>query len=254
MMKQLFSLLGLIFILVSCSSDNEDIKLAEQNTLERYLAKYTELETDILIACAASELESTADHGISVFFYPFHGAQEYSYFESSNADINPDNFSKYIKKEGTTNPMFNGYLRFYPKPESEKERWVILTYLTDGKIHVCDPILLKQNTKPTIYNIDLLDIDLTNTTEPIFSWEDDMDEENIIYFQVISDDEGNLISGTYTYDKHWQFYNLSNVVLNIKEQDPPQVLHENRTYMFTLMGVSEDNWVNLVIMKEFETK
>jgi hypothetical protein len=63
-----------------------------------------------------------------------------------------------------------------------------------------------------------------------------------------------LISGTYTYDKFWLFYELSNVVLNIKVQDPPPVLHPNRKYTFTVMGVSENNWVNLIGEKTFITE
>lgn len=68
---------------------------------------------------------------------------------------------------------------------------------------------------------------------------------------MVSDAAGNLISGTYTEQKHFQFYNLSNVVMNIHDVRPPPTLQTNATYTFTLMGVSEDNWVNLMAMKPF---
>jgi len=45
----------------------------------------------------------------------------------------------------------------------------------------------------------------------------------------------------------------SNVVLNIREQNPYPDLHSNSSYFFTLMGVSEDNWVSLIGEKEFLT-
>ena len=88
---------------------------------------------------------------------------------------------------------------------------------------------------------------------PKFVWEDNAVGDNAIYFQVISDDQNNLISGTYTYDNYFQFYDLENVVLNITTQTP-QPLTLNQEYNFTLMDVSEDNWVNWVVLKTFEAK
>jgi len=58
------------------------------------------------------------------------------------------------------------------------------------------------------------------------------------------------LSGTYTFEQHFSYYVLDNVVLNITEETPP-VLETATPYNFTLMGVSEDNWVNLFIQKSF---
>ena len=49
----------------------------------------------------------------------------------------------------------------------------------------------------------------------------------------------------------FQYYKLDNVVLNVTRETPP-ALQLGMNYGFTLMGVSEDNWVNLVIEKNFE--
>jgi len=252
-MKKIFLVILVALIVMSCKKDNDDVNPVPAATLQTYIDENSNLEQEILIACAASEPESNTDFDISVFFYPYHGAQDYRYFESASADIDEYDFTNYKEIEWETLPVFNGYLRRFPHPGYNDERWGIVTYLTDGRLHVCDPIRLKQITKPILYAPEKLEIDISTPTEPEFSWEDDNDPENIIYFQVVSDSAGNLISGTYTYDKHWKFYDLSNVVLNIKEQDPSQVLHPNRTYNFTLMGVSEDNWVNLVCEKSFIT-
>ena len=89
---------------------------------------------------------------------------------------------------------------------------------------------------------------------PEFTWQDGAIVENVIYFQVIQDDRGDLLSGTYTFDKHFKFYDLSNVVLNIRDLQPAPVLEEGRSYKFIMMGVSEDNWVNLVMEKDFQAK
>ena len=81
-------------------------------------------------------------------------------------------------------------------------------------------------------------------------WEDNPFGDNAIYFQVVSDESDNLLSGTYTYENQFQYYNTNNVVLNVTTKTPPNlVLSEN--YNFTVMDVSLDNWVNWVIEKPF---
>lgn len=241
-------------VIYACQKSEDNGNIVPVQSLQTFVSQYDHLEREILIACAASEPATNKDFSISVYFYPYPGAQDYKYFESVSVDIDPGDFNQYKPIDWQTLPVFNGYLRRYPHPGSTEERWSILTYFTDGKLHICDPIRLKQEVKPTLYAPEKVQIDLTTSTEPLFSWEADTDPENIIYFQVVSDSLGNLISGTYTYDKAWRFYDLSNVVLNIKEQDPPQILHPNKTYNFTLMGVSEDNWVNLICEKSFITQ
>ena len=88
---------------------------------------------------------------------------------------------------------------------------------------------------------------------PTFKWVDGSIKENVIYFQVISDEANNLISGTYTYEKEFTFYDLSNVVFNITDPNTNPELQPNSDYKITLMGVSEDNWVNLYMEEEFST-
>jgi len=127
----------------------------------------------------------------------------------------------------------------------------VVTYRTPGMLHTCTPIRQKTTIKPTEVNSELAAV-VENGVNPIFNWEDGIIKESVIYFQIISDEENNLISGTYTIEKEFTFYDLSNVVLNITPTDTP-VLEPNRNYKFTMMGVSEDNWVNLFIEKDFST-
>ena len=93
-------------------------------------------------------------------------------------------------------------------------------------------------------------MDLSDKLKPKFSWDDGRIKENAIYFQVISDDEGNLLSGTYTTDKHFTYQDSSNVVFDINRTWPSDLI-AGEDYNFTLMAVSLDNWVNLVIQKSF---
>lgn len=254
-MNKYFLLLLVVLALASCKTDEEILEPLNKNTLEYYVSQNTDRDTAMLIACAASELPTNIDFRNSMFFYPEEGTFEYKYFESTALDIIPEDFSKYELTDLTeTLPVFNGYLRRFPHQGVNEERWAIITYKSDGSLHICDPIRIKEHSKPTIYAPELIEIDLTIPTEPVFSWEADTIQDNIIYFQVVSDSLGNLISGTYTYDKFWKFYDLSNVVLNIHDITPHPVLQPHTKYTFTLMGVSEDNWVHLAGQKEFVTE
>ena len=84
---------------------------------------------------------------------------------------------------------------------------------------------------------------------PKFSWINNQFGDNAIYFQVVSDAQNNLLSGTYTVENEFQYYNTSNVVLNITTEEPP-LLSIGALYNFTLMDVSTDNWVNLFILNK----
>ena len=237
-----------IIALASCTKE----KFGQ--TLEDYLAENAGLERTDLIACAAGseeEWDSEGTYPTSVFFYPIEGASDFRYFETKKLKDSLD-FSTYRQKELTDDPVFNGYLWKFNNTEFKGERMGIVTYKTPGKMHVCKPIRLKTNEKPTEQTTQVLTI-TENGVTPMFEWMDGITPENAIYFQVISDLNGNLISGTYTFEKNFTFYNLDNVVINIRDIDPAPELEPNTEYRFTLMAVSRDNWVNLVAETTFNT-
>lgn len=225
---------------------------------EKILADYIELNRSLevadLVACAAGQedgfLESAAEP-TDVFFYPIEGATDFRYFEAESIADSMD-FSQYIEKSLVDEPIFNGYLWKFNNLPFSGEKMGVVTYKSPGKLHVCTPIRLKTNVKPTEINPDLLEV-MEDGVNPSFRWEDGAIKENVIYFQVISDLDGNLISGTYTVEKEFTFYDLSNVVFNITDPSATPTLEVNKNYKFTLMGVSEDNWVNLFFEKEFST-
>lgn len=226
----------LYFLVASCDTDDNAEFL--KTTLETALTN-REFVIDNVIACAASNENLNT---ISVFLYPREGVANISFYETTDTTTDKNDFSTYIKGEGELIDVFNGYLLKYEiAPENEK--WVIVTFEEEGKIHLSNPIRLKQSTKPTEYLPENVMV-LENSSMPIFTWQDGMFNDSKIYFHVISDENGNLLSGTYTFDQMFQFYNLENVVLNITEQEPPD-LEIGSDYGFTLLAVSEDNWVNL---------
>ncbi len=237
-------------LILACKDEPE---VLNEQILANYLELNASLEMEELVACAGGKAEGLLGDSTmptDIFFYPVEGATDFRYFETSRVEDYND-FSKYVEKTLESEPVFNGYLWKFNRAPFVGELFGIVTYKTPGNIHVCNPIRLKTNVKPTEVNSELVSIQ-ANGVNPTFNWSDGIIDENNIYFQVISDMENYLISGTYTTEKNFTFYDLSNVVFNITRTTPE--LEENKNYKFTMMAVSEDNWVNLIIEKEFSTE
>ena len=226
--------------LLSCSEDNDDVL--------QTLATYTQglvIEMGAVIACAASD-KNTGD--ILVFFYPEFTASDIRFYETNNTQVDENDFKNYTRNLLNAEPFFKGYLGKFTQSASN-EKWIIITFKLDGEIKFSNPIRSKQISKPSVWNAEVV-INQSQSGMPIFNWANNPVGDNAIYFLVVSDENDNLLSGTYTYENQFQYYNTSNVVLNITSQTPPDlVLSEN--YNFTLMDVSLDNWVNWVIQKQF---
>lgn len=244
-MKNIFGLIFfLLMMLSSCSNDNEDLL---GDTLGDYLqGRVTKMGG--VIACSASD---NVTGNILTFYYPELGAKHIRFYETSSTDLDHNNYSNYNLVLIQSEPFFNGHLGKYEQ-RAKNEKWIIVTYELDNDIKISNPIRSKQIAKPTLWNVSV-DIDESQLGMPSFQWEDNPVGENAIYFQVISDARNNLLSGTYTYENQFQYYKIDNVVLNVTTQTPPELISK-APYNFTLMDVSEDNWVNWVVQKSFEVQ
>ena len=245
-----FYILAIIALLVSCTSNTEPLPVN--------LADYVELNSDLvlseLIACAGGNAEGIFEGDelpTSVIYLPIEGATEVRYYES-NGLLDSLDFSAYTAREIDSEPIINGKLRKFNIEPFEGEKMSLVSYITEGRLHICNPIRLKTNTKPTEVNNNLVNIQELGVN-PRFDWEIGQIDENAIYFQVIADENGNFISGTYTFEQNFTFYDLDNVVLNITDPESNPTLEPDTDYTFTLMGVSLDNWVNLLIKRDFST-
>lgn len=228
-------------LILSCSTDALNIENSLNDTLSS-----KQIVFDNVIACAASSNSNTNE--ISVFFYPRPGATNIQYYETEDAKVDKNDFDNYLPVIVPLTDVFNGYLKKF-EISSTIEKWVIVSFDEAGQTHLSNPIRLKQNTKPTEYLPQNISTN-TSSNMPNFSWQDGRFMDTKIYFQVISDADNNLLSGTYTFEKQFQYYSLDNVVLNITKGTPPN-LEAETSYDFTLMGVSEDNWVNLFSVVPF---
>lgn len=233
-------------LVFSCTNNNDDYDIVFSNPLSDYLFNRT-IETGAVIACAASE-ENT--NKVLVYYYPKYGARDFRFYETPNALIDKNDFSKYEQIQLLSESFFNDYMGKFTCTMSS-ERWVIITYELNGEIKMSNPIRTKQIEKPTVWN-DEVNIDQEQVLMPKFTWQENAVGDNAIYFQVVSNANNDLISGTYTLESNFTFYDLSNVVLNISEGAPE--LESLNNYNFTLMDVSIDNWVNIVTQKAFVTQ
>lgn len=237
-------ILGLLWVLLTfsaCSENNEETP----DNLAVILSSYAESQLDEVIACAASDRNHIGSH---IYYYPVPEAFNIQYFETINTDVDPNDFSNYTQKLLFSEDVFGGYLERFVRSGND-EVFSIVTFQTSGKFHKSNPIRLKQNSQPTEYHQDVL-IDHSESLMPRFSWNDGIVDENAIYFQVISNANDTFISGTYTFERWFQYYNLSNVVLNINREVPEDLILQE-TYNFSMLAVSIDNWVNLIIEKPF---
>ena len=236
-------LIILCFFLASCS--NDDAGLTERDNSLSTFIENTTIEIGAVIACAASDIDNTSQ--VNVYFYPESGAENFRLYETEFVDLNPNDLSNYMLSNSSDDPFFNGFLREYViNPNQEK--WFIVTFTLDNEIKVSNPIRSKQLSKPTSFNEGIL-IDQNSAQMPVFTWEDNPVGDNAIYFQIVSNQQDDVFSATYTFENQFQYYNTSNVVLNVTEGQP-QDLIVGVDYKFTLMDVSEDNWVNTLTLKK----
>ena len=210
-----------------------------------------------LVACAAggqANFLEDENFPLSIFFYPELNATDFKYYETESGTADPDDLNLFVEKEATHEALFNGFLRRFLRPRPSEDVWARVSFVANDTLWYCKPIRLKFFEKPTTYAPEDCVVDLTNPTEPIFTWTDGMPNDNFIYFQVVSAANGNALSGTYTNDLFFQYYFLDNVVFNVTRAGQVKDLEVGETYQFTLMGVSEDNWVNLIMDKGFEVE
>lgn len=231
------------FLILSCSTDAINV----EKTLNDSLSS-KRIVRDNVIACAAS---NENDDLISLFFYPRTGVTNIQYYETENSKVDKNDFNNYLPVVFPITDVFNGFLKKF-EISSDNEKWAIVSFDEGGQTHLSNPIRLKHRTKRTEYLPQNVVIE-ARSNMPNFSWQDGTYTDTKIYFQVVSDAANNLLSGTYTFEKEFQYYTLDNVVLNITKGTPP-TLKNDASYHFSLLAVSEDNWVNLFSEVPFNIK
>lgn len=244
---QIATSIVLFFAITSCESDDSTVETNFENTLilSEFIANRT-IETGAVIACAASDINNSAI--VNVYYYLEAEATSVQFFETNTETVDANDFSNYRQLDISSTPLFEGFIQQFTQAVTQ-EQWVIITYELDGEVKLSNPIRIKNNTKPTVWT-DEVTINQETSKMPKFTWEHNANGDNAIYFQVVSTIDDGLLSGTYTYENQFQYYNISNVVLNITPENPLGLTIGN-SYKFLVMDVSEDNWVNTVFQSIF---
>ncbi|MGY6648799.1 hypothetical protein [Wenyingzhuangia sp. IMCC45574] len=246
-MKRFFKHLQTLIILTFVLSCNNNDDSPSSNNFSDYL-KTKQSQPEEVIACAAS---SKDEKSIFVYFFPETNTSNYRLYLLPTATHQKDEFDFYqLQPEISTIKVANT-IRGFELSSSQEEVWAIVSFEKDNEIHYSNPINLKHKTSPTIYNNQIL----VDTATLAFSWTNTLgadNTENAIYFEILMEDNSDLISGTYTYENRYTYLDNSNVVLNITQNNTQQ-LSLNTNYGFAVMGVSEDNWVNFIAEKNFKT-
>lgn len=229
---------------MACNSDDPLMEIVTDETLFDLVAENV-IAQDSVIACASGSMDQ--DEFI-VYLYPRPGVTDIRYFETENVLVDENDYQNYNQVLLTQDDFFDGYLRSFTR-QSQDEKWVIITFMENDILNLSAPIRVKHLTQNTLFTSDI-SIDQSQSGMPFFSWNALVDPLDVIYFQVVSDSSDQLLSGTYTFESEFRYYDLANVVLNITRDTPPELI-DGQTYGYTLMGVSEDNWVNTLAQTTF---
>ena len=227
----------------SCSRDT-DISVARN--LQEYMNENLNVEENAVFACAANAASNTSL--TYVFYYPEVGASDIRYYELTDASLDKDNFINYRRESLESETTFGNKLGRFSR-SGGSENWCLVTYKINGILRISDPIKLNNTTKSTVYSNDVL-INYKTTLEPNFTWEDALTNESVNYFQILTDEAKDFISGTYTEDTFFQYYDETNVTLNINDTTPSELVADE-IYNFTTFGIGADNWVNIIIEEQF---
>jgi len=228
----------------ACGNDDEVAPVRELVDLDVLVAENI-VARDSVIACASGS--ENPDEYI-VYAYPRPGVEDIRYFETDSIVADPNDFSNYSQVDITEEDFFNGYLIKFTR-ETTNEKWVIVSFFENEILNLSTPIRIKHQSQSTLFTEEVI-IDQSQIGKPLFDWNSVTHPEDIIYFQVVSDANDDLLSGTYTIEPQFRYYELDNVVLNITRETPPDLI-VNDDYQFTLMGVSIDNWVNTIVQRRF---
>jgi len=235
-------------LIIACNQDDANNNADSTNFSIETLADLVAVNTvqiDNVIACASG---SENPNETIAYVYPRPGASDLRYFETTDATVDKNDFKLYTPVDIETEDFFNGFLKTFTI-QSQVEKWVIISFSENGDLHISNPIRLKHQSQNTVFT-DAIAIDQSQEGMPLFSWENITNEEDAIYFQVVSDMNTDLLSGTYTFDSSFRYHELDNVVLNITQETPPDLVIDD-PYGFLVMGVSEDNWVNVLGQRAF---
>ena len=223
-----------------------DISIARN--LQEYIDENSNVEEKAVIAWAANAESNTKL--TYIFYLPEEGTSDIRYYELTDPTSDINDFINYKRQSLDSKTVFDAKLERFSRSGGQ-DTWCLVTYEKEGVLKISPPIKLNSTSKPTTYS-NSVTMAYKTTLEPNFTWEDGTRKESVLYFQAISDYADDFISGTFTEDTFFQYYDTKNVLENPKlNTTEPKKLVADEIYNFTMMGIGADNWVNLIIEEQF---
>ena len=125
----------------------------------------------------------------------------------------------------------------------------MVTYIVDDVLYISKPIKTKNNTQPTEWKT-AVEINDTETLKPVFTWQEGT-FPSTLFLNSLSQNDDTFLSGTFTKEKSFQYYNESNIeATKIHTSTPPDLILDDE-YKFSVIGLDADNWTNLIIQNTF---
>jgi len=135
-----------VLLLIGCNSDTTSLD-SEENVPTTSLASLVienDIEIDNVIACAAG---SPTDPNIVIaFVYPRENSTNIRFYETQDITVDKNDYTNYSQVAVAEEDFFNGYLKMFSRVTLQ-EKWVIITFFEDEKLHLSNPIRLK-HSKP----------------------------------------------------------------------------------------------------------
>ncbi|TXD48035.1 hypothetical protein [Polaribacter sp. IC073] len=238
------------FTMLGIDADNWVNFVIKEQFIPRNLEEYVTANADKPVASAIAFAGNANGNKAQtyIYFYPIEGAFQYRYYETENTNVDQTDYANYKRRSLTNEVQFGGKFRRFTN-NSSGEVWCLVTYIANGKLHISKPIKTKNISKTTEWTT-VVAITYPETLKPVFTWAEGIHAENETYLQVLTQNNNTFLSGTYTTEKTFQYYNEENIIDKIHTETPPAIVLDDR-YKFYVFGLSSDNWINLVIQNTF---
>ncbi|WP_298416890.1 hypothetical protein [uncultured Kordia sp.] len=245
----IFSVCILILGTSSCSNDDQVFELDTYGILSNQLNNLA-IEEGGVLAYAYSD--ATTNHeDVYLMYYVEDDAFNIKFYETESLDVDENEYSNYQQVIYQRQSVFNGFFQQVVEFNAT-EKWMIITYRLNNVTKISNPIRIKHEQQPTIWESDGITIDQQVSGSPAFTWDVNPTNSNAVYFQIVSQ-AGNVLSATHTNENQFQYYDTSNVGLDITEGTPP-ALTQGEYYYINLLDIGQDNWINRLLVVGFEAE
>lgn len=206
-------------------------------------------QTDAIFAFAANDQTESAHTNIYTVIE--NGATDIKFYESDYPNINSQDLFSYKLMEIQPSLINDAKVKTY-RHTFLRDEWIIMTYKIDNKIKLSSPVRINNLFHPTNF-IEAVNIDQDLNGSASFNWDVQSYDANAFFFEIMKDDNSQVLSLTFTNDSNFQYFNLANVTLNLSENTPPS-LEQGRNYDITILDIGLDNWINSVYNRTFNAE